>query len=238
MRIAVADDETVFTEQIEGQLKQFGRENGIAMSVTVFSDGQALLEQYIRGHWDLVILDVDMPQVNGIDTARRIREKDQKVPIMFITNLAQYAIKGYEVNAVDYVVKPINYYALAMKLKKVVSMWRATEEVPLVLKRNSDIRIVPMSQLYYVESFDHSLHYHTASGEIEMIGAHTLADVEKELPQDQFVRCHNRYVVNLRHVDGITGNHLCVLGQELPISRNRRKETLEALIRYAKKGGL
>lgn len=238
MRIAVADDEAVFADQIEAYLKRFGQENGIAISVTVFPDGQTLMEQYICGAWDLIILDVDMPGVNGIDTARRIREKDQKVPLMFITNLAQYAIKGYEVNALDYVLKPVNYYALSMKMKKVVALWHLAQEVPLVLKRNSDVMIVPLSQLYYVESLDHSLHYHTANGELEQVGARTLADVEKELPKNQFVRCHNRYVVNLRHVDGISGSHLRVMGQELPISRNRRGETLEALMEYAKKGGL
>lgn len=238
MRIALADDEKIFVEEMQNYLQRFGRENGIALSVTAFPDGQSLLEQYICGAWDLVILDVDMPGVNGIDTARRIREKDQKVPLMFITNLAQYAIKGYEVGAVDYLLKPVNYYALSMKMKKVVSLWHLTRDVPLVLKRNSDVMILPMSQLYYVESLDHSLHYHTAEGDLEQVGARTLADVEQELPKSQFVRCHNRYVVNLRHVDGLAGNHLCVQGRELPISRNRRRETLEALMRYAKQGGL
>lgn len=237
LRVAVVEDEAAMAQQLQTELERFGQENGYAVQVTQFADGARLVEGY-RPVWDLIFLDIDMPVMDGLSAARSVRAMDPDVLLLFVTNLAQYAINGYEVGALDYILKPVNPYALNMKLKKAVRQLRSGDSKALMLKRGSDVVRVPLSRIYYIEIFNHSLRYHTADAEIEMTGAYTLAGLEKELAGHGFVRCHNCYLVNLRYVDGLHGNTLTVFGQPLAVSRNRRKAVVEALLAYAKGGSV
>lgn len=117
MKIAIAEDDPRFAKQLEAYIEQFATENQFQVEILRFPDGASLVEAY-DCTFDLLLLDVDMPGLDGISAARQIRERDTDVLLMFITNLAQYAIKGYEVDALDYVLKPVNYAALSMKLKR------------------------------------------------------------------------------------------------------------------------
>ena len=119
MRVAVVDDERVMTDQIASYLSRFSQENGIQLDAQLYEDPVAFLESYEQD-MDLVLLDVEMPRMDGITLAKEIRKIDTHVMLMFITNMAQYALNGYEVEAVDYVIKPIGYQDFAMKMKKVL----------------------------------------------------------------------------------------------------------------------
>ncbi len=236
LRVAIVEDDETTALQLQDHLEQFGRENSISVQVNRFSDGAKLVGDYRHG-WDLLLLDVDMPVMNGIETAQAVRQVDAQVLVIFITNLAQYAIKGYEVDALDYVLKPVSYYALAMRLKKALRMLRSSDERALMLKRDGDVVRVPLSQIYYIEIYSHSLIYHTADEVIKITGAYnTLTELERGLAGDGFARCHNCYLVNLRYVDGIGRATLKVFGTELPISRGRRKTVMDQLMAYAKGG--
>lgn len=235
MRIAIAEDEPTFTKRLREYLDRFAGEHDISFDVDTFANGADLVNAYSHAQrWDLILLDVDMPNLDGLSTARCIRERDPDVLIMFITNLAQYAIKGYEVDALDYVLKPVSYYALAMKLDKAIRLARLNNDRSLLLTMDRDVVRVPLSRLYYIEVYDHKLVYHTADGEIRNTGAKSLSAVEEELSSDGFARCHSAYLVNLRYVDSIQGSSVLVMGQELPIARNRRKGFLQALLEHEK----
>ncbi len=233
-RVAIAEDEEAAVQQLQQFLHQFAEENDIEIQIDIFCSGAELTEHY-RCRWDLLILDVDMPVMNGLETARSIREADGDVCIIFITNLAQYAIKGYEVDAIDYILKPVNYYALSMRLKRVLRTVRSREEHRIVVKKDGDLIRLPLSRIFYIEVYSHNLNYHTAEGDLET-GGPSLSHLEKELKQYGFVRCHNGYLVNLRYVDSVQGNNLCVMGKKLPVSRNRRRDVLNALMQYANGG--
>lgn len=234
LRAAIVEDDEKTALQLQGHLEQFGKENGISVHVGCFSNGTKLTGEY-HHVWDLLLLDVDMPVMDGIETARFIRQVDSRVIIIFITNLAQYAIKGYEVDALDYVLKPVSYYALAMRLKKALRVLRSSSEKSLMLKWDGSMVRVPLSDIYYIEIYSHSLLYHTADEDIKTTGAYnTLTQLERELEECGFVRCHNCYLVNLRYTDGIGRSTLKVFGTELPISRGRRRHVMEKLMAYAK----
>lgn len=236
MRIAIAEDEKRYSDQLQELLKKFGAENQIEMQLFSFSNGAELLEHF-RGGWDMILLDMDMPTMNGMDTARAIRQVDQEVLIMFITNLAQYALNGYEVQAFDYMLKPVSYSALAMKLKLALRVLQKNEDRSIMLNQDGELFRVPLSHLYYVEIYSHRLCFHTMERDIDINSIRTLSDLEQELKPDGFVRCHKSILVNARYVDHIKGCALTVAGCEIPISKNRRGEVLKELLACAKGGG-
>lgn len=229
LHIAIAEDESSFAQQLEKNLERFGQDNHIELKPVIFSDGASLVEHF-TSEWDLLLLDVEMPGMDGISAARCIRERDPEVPIMFITNLAQYAIRGYEVDALDYVLKPVSYYSLAMKLKKALRLIRRKDNRSILLNREGDVVRLPLSHLYYVEVFGHQLHYHTSEGEFTQTGSRSLAALEKELSGCGFARCHSGYLVNLRYVDAVEADAVRVTGRLLPVSRSRRGDFLQALL--------
>lgn len=236
LRIAIVEDDIQSARHLHDLIERFGVENNIQIQITHFSDGAKLTGAYCQV-WDLLFLDVDMPVMGGFEAAKCIRQADPDVCIVFITNLAQYAIRGYEVDALDYILKPVNYYALSMRMKRILRLLRTRENDALMLKKDGDTVRIPLSHIYYIESFNHELHYHTAE-ETLAGGGSTLSGLEKTLTPCGFVRCHNCYLVNMRYVDGVHSNVLRVMGQELPISRNRRRAVMDALLAYARGGRL
>lgn len=222
MKIAIAEDDPRFVRQLEQFIGRFATEQQLQIETKCFPDGTSLVEAYDYT-FDLLLLDVDMPGMDGISTARQIRERDTDVLLMFITNLAQYAIRGYEVDALDYVLKPVGYYALSMKLKKVLRIRRGRDSHAIFLRRAGELLRLPVSRIYYIEVYSHNLCYHTMDGQIVPSGGQTMNQVEREMKQYGFVRCHNCYLVNLRYVDGLGSAMLRVAGDTLPMSRSRKK---------------
>lgn len=237
MNVLIAEDESHFAEQLCSFLQRFAAENGLEIKTTVFHNGTDLVEQY-HPKWDLLLLDVNMPGLDGISAAQCIREVDPSVAIMFITSLAQYAIRGYEVRALDYILKPVNYYALSMKLKRVLGQLLQESGRTLMLPVDGELVRVPLARLCYVEVYDHSLRFHTTDGVVQTTGSRSLGQMEQELQGADFVRCHSGYLINLRYVDGVKENFVQVAETMIPISRNRRKAFLQALMEHVKGGRL
>lgn len=116
IRVAIVEDEAKIREQLMGYVQRYTRQYGTAFEVKTFADGLEILEDY-RPAYDLILLDIEMKHMDGMETARRIRELDPEVMLVFITNMAQYAIKGYAVGALDYVLKPVPYFAFRSSCK-------------------------------------------------------------------------------------------------------------------------
>ena len=118
LRVAVAEDNPKDRERLLSFLKKYGEEKDVQIEVAEYTDGSELLDQY-RPCYDVIFLDVEMPQMDGMKAAEKIRETDEEVILIFITNMAKYAIRGYEVQALDYVLKPVKYEAFTVKMDKV-----------------------------------------------------------------------------------------------------------------------
>lgn len=227
--IAIVEDEAEFSAQLQEYLKKYQEENDIRFKVSVFSDGAEILEDY-QQLYDIILLDIEMPRVNGMDAAEQIRKMDSDVTLMFITNMASYAIRGYEVGALDFVMKPINFYTFSMKLTRVLKRTKQKEQQQILLTLPNGVKKFGVNQIYYVEVQNRMLHYHTDAGEYVVRG--TMQSVEQMLLPYPFIKCNHWYIVNLKHVSEVRKNTAVVGGQELEVSRRNRTAFLKALTEY------
>lgn len=228
LHIAIVEDEERYAKELEEYIHRYGEETSRQFKVTHFQDGEDLVESY-SGDFDLLLMDIQMQFMDGMTAAEKIRERDQEVQIIFITNRNDYAIRGYEVDALDYVLKPVSYYIFAKKLDKALSRIANKKSETLTISTKTGVRLIKLEDLYYIESDAHNLIYHTAKG--DFITRERIKDAEKNMEGKGFFRSNKCYLVNLQHVDGIHDGCCEIKGEKLLISRARRSEFLEALSR-------
>ena len=226
IRIAVAEDDAQCFAQMEQYIGDFGRETGRAFQITHFDNGEDLVESY-RPEYDLILMDVEMPFMDGMTAAGYVREKDPEVVIVFVTNLAQYAIQGYSVNALDYILKPVNYFSFSQRLNRALQYVRRRGEDYITVAVKGGAMKLEVDGIYYAERLGRQLMLHTRTG-IHASTA-TLQQLEEALEGRGFARCNKGYLVNLEHVDGVQDGCAVVRGDKLLISRGRRGPFLEAL---------
>ncbi len=229
MRIGIVEDDNTYRGMLADFVRQYGEEQNIAFEVSLFTDGLEMITDY-KPEYDIILLDIEMPNLDGMQTAQQIRAKDADVVLIFVTNMTQYAIHGYSVRAFDYVLKPISYYQFSVKLARAIDLvnQRASGQITLMLA-DGMVRL-KTRQIYYVDIQNRQLHYHTELGEFVIRG--TLQSAEDELSKYHFVRCNHWYLVNLAHVDQVREDTAVVAGNELEISRRNRKAFLKALTDY------
>ena len=235
LRVAIVEDSVSDRELLRQYLSQFSQETGENCDVSTYTDGVTLLEKFRPGLYDLILMDIQLPHLDGMSTARELRNLDEVVLILFITNMAQYALKGYEVDALDYMLKPVSYFAFALKMRKVQRVQRERGKEARMLPFDGELRRIPLRSILYVEVTNHQLCFHTYEGDSVMSGS--LKTWEEDLSPYHFVRCNNCYLVNLLHVLGVTTDTVKVGGFSLRISRPRRKEFMQALSEYYGGGG-
>lgn len=229
IKIAIVEDEAAVRDQLTDYVRRYTRQYGTEFEVTCFTDGDEILENY-RPAFDIIFLDVEMKHLDGMETARRIRERDGGVLIVFITNMAQYAIRGYAVGALDYVLKPVPYFAFSQQLQKVEEQLRRRTRHYLAVPVEGGLRRLDTSRIYYIESEGHRVHFYTEEGDFAAPGA--LKALEEKLADRPFARCNSGYLVNLAQVRGVQQSEVQVGPHTLQISRPRRKAFLAALADY------
>ena len=227
MRVAIAEDDEASCKLLQAYLKTYSEKTGVVFEIDCFPDGMKLVNAY-KPVYDLLLLDIEMPLLDGMSAARRIRKLDQNVFIIFITNMAKYAINGYEVNALDYVLKPVNYFAFSMKLDKVAMAVQRQEKKNLMVDTEEGIMKIPEMDITYIEVINHRLLIHTLEQTYRAKGS--LSEIEHSLSEYHFVRCNKGYLVNLRHINLIKTDTVVVAGEELIISRRKRNEFMQALM--------
>ena len=226
IQVAVVEDEAVCREQLGTYLKKFEQEQDETIEVAMFSDGDQILKDY-RPVYDIIFLDIQMKFVDGMKAAEEIRKLDSKVMLIFVTNMAQYAIRGYEVNAFDFILKPLSYFAFSQKLKRAVVAVKKQAARYLSVKIDGGLLRLSLKEIEYIESMKHRIMLHTSTETYSFTG--TMKEMEERLLEDHFFRCNNSYLVNLSKVKRVNGSEVLVGEHLLQISRPRRKAFLAAL---------
>lgn len=229
--IALVEDDEACALETQTYIENFGKESGLELRVTRFSSGVRFLDGY-SPIYDIVFMDIEMPEMNGMDTARKLREIDPVVVLIFVTNMAQYAIKGYEVNAIDYMVKPVGYFNFKLKLQKAIKYAGLQTGVNISVQQSGGSARIKSSDVRYVEVVDHKLIFHTDVRDYEMRGS--LSVIEEQLCDSGFARCNHCYLINMRYITGINGSFVKLSsGENLQISRPKRKAFLDKLAGYS-----
>lgn len=229
LRVAVAEDNPKDRERLLSFLKKYGEEKDVQIEVAEYTDGSELLDQY-RPCYDVIFLDVEMPQMDGMKAAEKIRETDEEVILIFIANMAKYAIRGYEVQALDYVLKPVKYEAFTVKMDKVKRLAEKKKDKSISIKTGTATHRLLLSHIQYVEVVQHLLIFHTEDGDFSTRGV--LKDVEAVLEENGFYKCNKCYLVNLRHVRSVHDGMVLVGNDQLQVSRARKKAFAEAVADY------
>ncbi len=227
IHVAIVEDEEIHQQALREHLLRYAGENDVTFDIRVFANPILLLENY-RPVYDLIFLDIQMPDLNGMETARKLRAVDQNVLLIFVTSLAEYAIEGYEVAAVDYILKPVQYFSFAMRLTRAI--WRISAETgeALTVANTEGTARIKLRDLLYVEINGHTLTYHTHEGTVS--GTGTLSALEEKLRGKRFARCNSCYLVNLAYVASVRGYQLLLKdGTELQISQPKKKSFMQAL---------
>lgn len=229
LTLAIVEDDPVCAAQLKENAERFCREHDIALQLTMYTDGLEIAEHY-RPVWDAIFLDIKMEHLDGMAAAQRIREQDPTVLILFITSMARYAIHGYSVEALDFVLKPVNYPKLAMRMRKIVDIVASREGRSIMISEDGNMHRIPSSQILYIEVANRHLHIHTPERVFVTNGA--LSRLEQQLEGLPFARCSQSYLVNLHYVRRIEKNTVLVQDDALPVSRSKQKSFLNALSDY------
>lgn len=229
IRIAIVEDEEYYVNQLTGYLEEYRKSESCKFDVTVYRDGDTITSEY-KAQFDIILMDIQMKFVDGMTAAEEIRKMDSEVVIIFITNMTQYAIRGYEVDALDYILKPVSYFAFSEKLKRAILKLKKRKSSYIMLNVKGGIMRVDAADIYYLESSGHTLIYHTSGGDYFTSG--TMKAAEEELSGLGFSRGNKCYLINLKHVDGIQDKCAVVKGENLQISRPRMNSFMQDLTKY------
>lgn len=231
LKIAVVEDQDEMRERLCGFIQKYAKENDLQQETTPLSDGALLVKDYQPGSYDIIFMDVEMPQMGGFAAAERIRETDPDTILVFVTNMAQYAIRGYSVDALDYVLKPVDYYQFCTKLSRAVQRVQRRRGGQVVLQLSGGgMQVLDTGDIYYLETHSRLLWYHTAKGDFSVRAS--LLSAEKQLAPYHFSRCNQCYLVNLKYVKAMENDFVHVNNDRLEISRRQRAAFLTAVASY------
>lgn len=229
IRVAAVDDNPSDSEYIDGLVKQWAEKNAHTVRISAFPSAEAFLfEREDERAFDILLLDIEMHGMNGVELAKKIRETDEAVQLVFITGFPDFIAEGYDVSALHYLMKPVSSEKLSAVLDKAcANLAKSEKRLKVTFERTT--ALIPISEIYYIEAQKQYVLINTDDKVYRMKSS--LAETEKEL-DEYFFKCQRSFLVNLRHVARIKSD--CVVlrnGSEVPISRGMSQMIGKEIIR-------
>lgn len=228
IQIAIVEDEKSYSDILLQYLDRYEQNTGTQMKVTVYTNGLDFLGEASQG-FDIVFLDISLPVMNGMEVAEQFRRIDSTAVLIFITQMAQYAVRGYEVDAMDYIVKPVTYPHFSIKLHKACRILNDRDSWYMVPTTDGMIRL-QISSIYYIESQKHYMLFYTSQGQYQ--ARITMKTLETCLRPHHFARPNNSFLLNLKYVQVIRRNVVELQGHTFSITRSYKKQFLDELTLY------
>ena len=228
-KISVVDDSPADTKYVAGLAARWAQAAGHTLGISTFPSAEAFLFQYEdEQSIDILLLDIEMGELSGVDLAKRMRQGNDAVQIVFVTGYPDFMAEGYEVSALHYLMKPVSYEKLCAVLDRAAAnLAKAEKRLCVTYDRRTDF--VPLSQILYVEAQRQCVLIHTFGETYRM--KKSLAETGREL-DEYFFKCQRSFLVNLCHVTRIRSS--CVVlknGEEIPISRGMAEQIGKEMIR-------
>lgn len=218
LKIAICDDEKSQLNSLKNILSIHLDLKGIDYKIYEFNSGESLIDSITKEHYDIIFSDIEMGNLDGIETARNIRLYNKKSIIIFVTAYADFVFQGYEVKAFNYILKPYSSEKIGQVLNSALDELDSIQDKFYMVESKSKTEKINLSNTFYFTSDKRKISAITTNGSIDFYDK--LDDLEKSLPSF-FVRIHQRYLVNINFVSSVESNSLSINGEDLPISRGR-----------------
>lgn len=231
IRIAIVDDEAQVREKLTGYISRYGSEHPQNELLSdEYRDGVEFLDAY-NYQYDLIFMDIEMPFANGMRVAEELRRRDESVTLIFVTNLASYAIEGYSVSAYGFVVKPVNYPEFSTLMTRALEKCRKMNgERFVTITQGYNSRKINTRDILYVSVKGHRIFLHMGSETVDVWGK--LSDYEELLEEYDFARCNAYLLINMMHIEYVKNNEVKVGNEILPISQTKKKGFLRRTAEY------
>lgn len=230
LRIGICDDELTVINYLQEFIELWAEKNGYTLTINSYESAESFLFAYAdtKG-FDILMLDIQMKRMDGIELAKKLRSENDKVQIVFITGIPDYIAEGYEVSALHYLIKPVEKETLYRVLDKASSRLNK-KEASLILMIDNQMLRIPMGDILYCECFGHDVSIITASSSYN---AKVTFATLSEMLDNSFIRCHRSYIVGLRHISSVTKSEVILDNEKiLPISRRLYQETSQAFVNF------
>lgn len=230
-RILVIEDNPAEADVLRGHLRRYEQDEGETFQVVWRRDAFDLGEE--DEGYDLIFMDIELPGMSGMETAKALRSRGTQTPLVFVTNLAQYAVRGYEVNALDFVVKPVSYYGFKLRMDKALQVMRHNATANVVIPTKDGMRVARVSELVYVEVRNHEVVWKLDNEEGEFRLRGSLSRAAAQLECAPFTRISNSCLLNMGYVRTIRGSEIhLTTGETLYFSRSRRRAAMDEIAAY------
>ena len=216
-RLAICEDDRIFIDTLNETCHSILKKRNFEYEISMFTNSTEFLAAYItqQQRFDMILLDIVIDNINGIELARRIRKIDENNEIVFITSYDKYALQGYDVKALHYLMKPPDSKLLE---KLIESTYEKLTDKTITIKAGAQHIRVPISEIVSLEIMGRRVEISLMEGVVYYSGK--LTDILSELPKGMFVQCHKAYAVNISNIREITNrNAIAVNGKEIPVSR-------------------
>lgn len=234
MKVAIIEDEKEFSTLLKNHIDRYVEEIGYDVETTIFDNPNIFLDKYNNELYDVIFIDINMPQMNGMEVAKRIRKLHSHTIIVFVTNMPQYAIQGYSVNAFDFIVKPVPYKLFKSHFDRIVYHYSLQEESLINVKIGRTYQQLKISDIYYIEMINHTAIWHTKTGNYQGTDK-SLNEIEKMLPLDRFCKCSKAYLINLEHVHSLKQDTIKVHNLCIKITRTFKQQFMSSFSNFLSK---
>ena len=230
MEIAICDDEKLQLELLKKYCTIWLSNNGIQAKITTYSSSEAFLFEYEDcKKFDILLLDIQMKELNGIDLAKKLREIGDNVSIIFITGVKDYVFEGYNVQAIDYILKPVDEKKFEVALNRA---YKNTQKIDpfIVVQIDNELIKLKEKDIQYIESIRHNTFFYTTNGTYQVKKG--ISAVENELTEKFFYKCHRSYIINILHIDSISKNDVKINNTIIPIARGKWDDLNKAFLNF------